>query len=125
MPWRQVSDAGLEAIAGLANLEELHLVQTNITDAGVQHIAGLSKLRRLSISETQITDAGLKQLEGLVNLEVLYIVAMPITQTGIDGLKRSLPNLQRIVRYVSQGPAQRARRLPGAPLAGEELYFKL
>ncbi|MGV6840750.1 MAG: leucine-rich repeat domain-containing protein [Planktomarina sp.] len=56
----QITDTGVQHIAGLQGLETLYLSQTQITDAGAQHIAGMEVLKILSLSHTQITMAGLQ-----------------------------------------------------------------
>ena len=64
---RDVTDAGLESVKRLSELEWLDLELTNITDAGLERIKGLSKLRALQLRCTKVTDAGLGQLKGSAN----------------------------------------------------------
>jgi len=40
----QVTDAALEHLKGLTNLEELDLTYTQVTDAGLEHLRGLTSL---------------------------------------------------------------------------------
>ena len=43
------------------------LSQTKVTDAGLEHLKGLTQLQTLSLSQTKVTDSGLESLEGLNN----------------------------------------------------------
>lgn len=49
----QVSDADLEYLKGLSNLQELSLVNTQVTGAGFEHLKGLTGLRTLNIRATR------------------------------------------------------------------------
>jgi len=62
-PFTDVSDKGLEHLAGLSNMEELYLNGTNVTDSGIEHIVRLKSLKHLDISGTGVTDEGLKALQ--------------------------------------------------------------
>ena len=88
---RQVTDAGLGELSGLANLQYLYLNDTPITDAGLVHIASLRSLEELSLTNTQVTGAGLMQLSGLTKLDYLYLYSTPITPAGVDELQKALP----------------------------------
>jgi len=50
-----VTDAGLEHLRGLSNLEELTLWSDNVTNAGLAHLSKLAKLRKLSVSGKKVT----------------------------------------------------------------------
>ena len=69
----EITDAGLEHLKGLTNLEVLGLDDANITDAGLRRLKGLTNLKWLYLDDTKITNAGLKHLEGLHNLRLLYL----------------------------------------------------
>ena len=66
----------------------------NITDAGLKHLRGMADLRFLDLSQTQVTDAGLKHLIGLKKLEGLGVHDTKVTEEGIQELKQALPRLQ-------------------------------
>ena len=42
-------DAGLEAIGKLTNLRRLEIVHTKVTDRGLQHLAGLVNMQQLHV----------------------------------------------------------------------------
>ena len=44
--------------------------RTQVTDAGLEHLKGLTQLQGLSLSGTQVTDAGLEHLKGLTQLQI-------------------------------------------------------
>lgn len=85
---KDVGDAGLAHLKGLANLQTLDLGQNSgITDAGLEHLKGLTQLRDLDLAETKITDAGLATLAGLTQLQVLTLNKTGITNAGLAHLK--------------------------------------
>jgi len=65
----EISDAGLEHVKRLTDLQELDLAGTKVTDAGLENLVDLPHLRRLDVSDTRVTDAGLTRLEGLTQLQ--------------------------------------------------------
>ncbi|MDB5340741.1 MAG: hypothetical protein JWN70_6360 [Planctomycetaceae bacterium] len=95
---QMISDAGLQHLKPLVDLELLNLYGNKITDAGLVHLEGFSKLRELNLSLLAITDKGLvhlKSLSQLEHLELLYSVGFSgptITNGGIAPLS-SLTNL--------------------------------
>ena len=44
-----MTDAGLEHLKGLTNLQSLDLTFTKVTDAGLEHLKGLTKLQSLDL----------------------------------------------------------------------------
>jgi Leucine-rich repeat (LRR) protein len=88
----QVTDAGLEYIKGLNNLEELDLGNTQVTDAGLEHFKGLNSLEGLWLDNTQVTDAGLKHLKGMTNLRELYLNDTQVTDESVEKLRDALPD---------------------------------
>ena len=92
-----VTDADLEHLKALTNLQTLNLSVTNITDAGLEHLEGLTNLGFLYLSNTNVTDAGLEHLTGLKRLEILSLHITNVTDEGVKKLQQSLPNCE-IVR---------------------------
>jgi Leucine-rich repeat (LRR) protein len=101
---RSITDAALEHLEGLTNLEELDLSGTNVTDAGLQHIKGLRSLKQVICGKDYVgagsrscdaTDAGLACLKDLTQLRRLDLVAMKITDAGLEHLK-GLTQLQEL-----------------------------
>jgi hypothetical protein len=88
----EVTDAGLEHLKGLCELQELFLDGTHVTGAGLEHLKGLSQLWGLYLGGTHVTDAGLKHLKRLSQLEFLVLRDTRVTDNGIRRLQRALPN---------------------------------
>ena len=65
-----------------------------ITDAGIEHLKSLPNLERLDINLTRVTDAGLQTLKGFKQLRWLDLPVMETTPEGIADLKRTLPDCQ-------------------------------
>lgn len=91
----QVSDAGLEHLAGLTNLTSLRLEGTRVTDAGLEHLQGMTRLESLCLSDTRIAGTGLEHLEDMTNLQSLWLDGTQLTDTGLGHLK-GLTNLQSL-----------------------------
>jgi len=87
-----ISDAGLEHLQGQTHLQYLYLGETAITDSGLQHLAELSQLHLLSLNDTKVTDAGLEHLKGLSQLQVLWLKGTQVTDDGVQKLQNALPN---------------------------------
>ena len=70
-------------------------IQSGITDASVDVIKGMTQLEILDLGMTKVTDAGLAQLGGLKNLEMLVISsANNITDEGVAKFKEAVPGCQ-------------------------------
>ena len=68
----QVTDAGLEHVKGLTQLQWLFLFSSReITDAGLEHLKELTQLQELWLDSAKVTGAGLEHLKGLPHLQVL------------------------------------------------------
>ena len=66
-----MTDAGLDAVRELPDLQLLSLTGTGLTDAGLQRLANLKRLRTLAVGRTRVTDRGVEQLRAaLPNLRV-------------------------------------------------------
>ena len=65
-----------------------------ITDAGLEHLKSLPNLERLDINLTRVTDAGPQTLKGFKQLRWLDLPVMETTPEGIADLKRTLPDCQ-------------------------------
>jgi hypothetical protein len=118
----KLTEAGAEALAVLANLEELRLISIGvsdrslaplgrlsrlklleiqkgegegITDDGLARLAGLARLETLSISSSQVTDRGLKHVMGMTRLEVLHLEDSQVTPGGLKALRAARPGLRR------------------------------
>ncbi len=92
----QITDATLEQVAKLKNLQKLHLEQTRITDAGLSQLKALPYLEYLNLYGTAITDAGLQQLAGLPALKTVYVWQTKATPQGLMAFKKARPNVEII-----------------------------
>jgi hypothetical protein len=53
---REVTDAGLDHLAELSNLEELFFVESAVTDAAIEKVTLLPKLKTLHLSKCRISN---------------------------------------------------------------------
>jgi len=89
----QVTDAGLEQLNGLNHLEALCLNGTRgVTDAGLRHVRELTQLQALLLAGTEVTDAGLEQVERLPQLRFVDLRQTGVTDAGVKKLQQALPN---------------------------------
>jgi hypothetical protein len=65
-----------------------------VTDAGLEHLKDLKELEELNLMGQKITDAGLQHLQGLKQLRVLYLGQSRVTPAGEAALKAKLPKLK-------------------------------
>jgi Leucine-rich repeat (LRR) protein len=89
----QVTDAELEQLKGLTNLQSLNLGETQVTEAGLEHLKDFTNLRSLVLVHTQVSEAGIIHLRGLTNLTQLDLGNTPVTDADLEQLK-GLMNLQ-------------------------------
>ncbi len=85
-----VTDAGLENLKDLVDLEELELgrrKRENLSDIGIAHLKNLKKLKSLWIYNSTITDAGMLQLSGMTELIELHLPHSNISDSGLMHLR--------------------------------------
>lgn len=90
----QISDEGIGHLRELKNLRELRLDRTNVTSDGIEHVKSLPNLVRLYLNGTKIDDGALEELKGLTSLERLDIRGTGLTDAGYNELKRALPDCE-------------------------------
>jgi WD40 repeat protein/serine/threonine protein kinase/Leucine-rich repeat (LRR) protein len=89
----QVTEAGLAHLKDLP-LTKLIVARMQVTDAGVEHVASLKQLQSLDLTDNKITDTGLEHLESLENLQELYINGTKVTAAGVARLQKALPDCE-------------------------------
>jgi hypothetical protein len=89
---RNHTDASLNHLKGLTNLQTLDLANSQITDAGLEHLKVLENLQDLHLGNTQVGDAGLEHLKNMTNLKRLGLELTQVTDEGMSQLQQSLPN---------------------------------
>src|SRR5262249_6562709 len=84
----QVTDDGLKALKGLANLRVLDLGSQRFTDAGMAHLSGLTSLEELWLDfARQVGDGTLQSVSNMKKLRVLRFYGAPISDAGIAKIK--------------------------------------
>ena len=86
----RVSDAGMESLDHLTDLELLTITNARITDQSLGRLKAFDKLMYLDLSGCQITDEGLAPIEGLKNLNSLKLNQTQITGSGFVHLQNLL-----------------------------------
>ena len=68
----KITDAALEHVTKLTDLEWLNLFRASVTDDGLQHLAGLEKLQWLNLCGTRVTASGVACLRSQLPAAKIY-----------------------------------------------------
>ena len=90
-----ITDAATSYLRANKSLRKLVLRGTDITDVGMPYLATLTNLKSLDLSHTMIGDVGLESLPALSELEELDFGGTRITGTNLNFLKL-LPKLKKL-----------------------------
>lgn len=60
---RDVTDAGVAALRGMTNIEELDLTDARVTDGAINDLAALSGLKKVVLKGTQVSNSGIARLQ--------------------------------------------------------------
>jgi len=113
----KLTDAGMEKLARLTNLEQFSLVGTGITGRAYAKCADWTKVTRVSHRGSSIDDEGLKQLcEHLPNLESISLAHAKFTDAGAPSLAK-LTKLKGLEIGTSNATAACLKNLAALPLA--------
>jgi hypothetical protein len=94
---RRLTDADLKELVGINQDLKLMLSYSEVTDNGIESLAGKSNVRWLDLGRTRITDAGVKYLRGM-NLESLDLSGTHITDTALATLgELDMPRLKELI----------------------------
>ena len=129
-----ISDAGLEHLKGLPQVQELALCNTKVSDAGLEHLKGLTRLQGLYLKSTKVSGlehlkgltrlqglylkstkvSGLEHLKGLTRLQGLYLESTKVSDAGLEHLKEltRLQTLDLVDTKVSDAGLQHLKGLP-------------
>ncbi|HEY7326946.1 MAG TPA: M56 family metallopeptidase [Gemmataceae bacterium] len=95
-----LSDEGVAALKNLKNLRHLDISigrgpgDKQITDASVDTLTALTNLQVLMLLSTHITDRGAKRLSELPKLKMLWLHTSSISEQEREELKKRRPNLK-------------------------------
>jgi F-box and leucine-rich repeat protein 14 len=91
-----ITDAGVNALKPLVNLESLELPSTRIGDEGLRVLSAFAKIQTLDLSRSLVTDAGLKALSKSPALQRLNVSYCPgITDASLETIKE-IPGLKTV-----------------------------
>lgn len=112
----KLTDAGMEKLAGLKNLEAFSFVGTAITGRAYAKCAGWTKVIKVSHRGSSIDDEGLKQLcEHLPNLESISLAHAKFTDAGAPLLAK-LTKLKGLELGTRNATPACLKNLTGLPL---------
>jgi hypothetical protein len=113
----QITDAAVDTLAKMTNLERLHLENTKITDAGIAKLAALPNLEYLNIYGTKTTDGGIAKLASAKDLKKLFVWETGVTQAGAKALEGKVPGLKVNVGLTAEEIAKLTAPPPAPPPA--------
>lgn len=90
-----ITDAAVSYLRANKSLKKLVLRGTDITDVGMPYIATLTGLKSLNLAHTMVGDVGLESLPALSQLEELDLGGTRITGINLNFLKL-LPKLKKL-----------------------------
>jgi hypothetical protein len=105
---REMTESGLDKLAGLTSLSGFSILSMTVTDATLSRLATFTNVEYLDIKDCpcQVSDRGLGRLGALPKLRVLHIGdCSGVTPEGLRRLLRDRPGL-RIVRSTDNTPVE-------------------
>jgi hypothetical protein len=97
----RITDAGVQKLANLDQLETLDLSHTGVTDKSMEVFAGLNQLKDLHLEGTNLTPASLKELRRLKSLRTVSLSKKLITDMALHDLIES--NQLHKVTLIKEG----------------------
>lgn len=96
-----ISNAGLRHLAGLTQLQQLSLGESEITEDGLRFLSGMHEMRELRLGDIPLQGDGLKEFQGMTNLLTLRLNHTGVTDAGMPHVAR-LAHLEDLDLYRSQ-----------------------
>jgi internalin A len=104
-----LTDAGLDSVTAIPELEELYIAETKVTDLGVAKLARLKNLRVLDLGGTPVTARGLAALKASAIEELRLYKAEKVGDDALPHLV-AMPRLSAVdVRDTGLSEAGRAK----------------
>ncbi len=115
----KVDHSTLRHIAQFTSLKTLRLSFTNVGGSGIEAICGLAQLEDLDIDGTAVSDAQVSALSRLQHLKFLSVKDSLVTRSGYLQLRQSLPGC-RVIGGASAGYGDSEN--PDYCFSAEELF---
>ncbi len=100
--FRQVTDAGIEAIGNLLCLEDLRLAYSEITNSAIEILASLPKLNQLAITDCKINDHAFAAIGKMQQLRKLELSRTGCSDLGLAELSRC-SQLDTLIFLLNEG----------------------
>lgn len=112
----KLTDAGMEKLAGLTNLEQFSFVGTGMKGHAYAKMTGWGKITRVSHRGSSIDDEGIKELcDHLPNLESISLAHAKFTDAGAVHLAK-LKKLKGLELGLAKGTPAALKNLTALPL---------
>ncbi|MEM9659533.1 MAG: hypothetical protein AAF961_14330, partial [Planctomycetota bacterium] len=119
---RELSEADLQAIGRLKNLQKLYLQKSSVSDDDLQHLLELKRLEYLNLYGAKLTDAALPHIEKLPALKRLYLFETEVSYENAMRLEQTISGLVVNLGWNHPGvvKARQAKQLAQAKQDAEE-----
>ena len=98
-----VKDDEMGIVNQMKNLEKLNINYTDITEKGVEQLAGLQKLQEISLAGIPITNKSIEKLATLTQLSSLFIWNTKIDSNQIKDLRNRYKKIHFETGFVDDG----------------------
>ncbi len=72
-PNTKLTDAAMQYLLGLTQMQKLDLSSTQVDDAGLGYFEGMSDLNSLNLENTKVTSVGMEYLQEMTSLQTLNL----------------------------------------------------
>lgn len=114
--YSRINGYGFSGFGNSTSLRELWLISTQLTDAGLQQIAGIPSLQSLHIiGEARISRRGLASIGRMGSLETLWLTNCKISDNDLEPLK-DMKSLRELSLYGTEIQGYGLKWIAGLPL---------
>src|SRR6185503_20574050 len=103
---------GRASLCRLTKHKKLDLLALDVTDAGLDHLARMKDLEVLNLYRTKVSNAGLEKLKRFTNLKEVDLRYSRATSAGVASLRAALPNATIIFLDSSAKPVSKNGAAP-------------
>ncbi|MCM8570007.1 hypothetical protein NE848_11495 [Gramella jeungdoensis] len=94
-----IDDEGLVCLENLEYIRELRLKSMNITDASVESLCEMQDLELLHLGSTKVSCEGVRKLSPLKNLKTLIVSPPEIGESSLNYFLEEVPGCELIINY--------------------------
>ena len=89
----QLTDSGIEHLAGIDSIGCLHMTECNVTDRQIEILSKINSIKILRLNDSTVSDKSIDYIVAMRNLTSVDISGTMISEDGSSYLKRQRPDL--------------------------------